>query len=286
MELTRVSLADRIKALEPSRRRAIRDGLVIAGLVYLAYRFLVVAPQAGTVGADAYAYWALDASQPYALPNAEIGAFLYPPPIVRAFDMADLLTWPAFWLLWTAVLVATAIWLGGRRALLVFAFPPVALELYYGNVNLLIAAAIALGFRYPWTWAFVLLTKVTPGVGLLWFAVRREWRGLALALGVTAVIVIGSAVVDGPLWADWLAAMTRDAGTPLGWPLAVPLLIRVPLATIFVIWGARTDRAWTVPLASTIAMPVLWIAALSVLAAVVAVDRQQLRPVPVRQGAG
>ena len=32
------------------------------------------------------------------------------------------------------VLVATALWLGGRRALWVLAFPPVALELYYGNV--------------------------------------------------------------------------------------------------------------------------------------------------------
>ena len=43
--------------------------------------------------------------------------------------------------------------------------------------------AIVLGFRWPFTWAFVLLTKVTPGVGLLWFAVRREWRSLAIALG-------------------------------------------------------------------------------------------------------
>ncbi len=99
------------------------------------------------------------------------------------------------------MLVATAIWLGGRRALWVLAFPPVALELYYGNVNLLIAAAIALGFRYPAAWSFVLLTKVTPGVGLLWFAVRREWRQLAIALGVTAVIVAASVALDGRLWA-------------------------------------------------------------------------------------
>ena len=36
------------------------------------------------------------------------------------------------------------------------------------------------------SWAFVLLTKVTPGIGLLWFAIRRRWRDLAIALGVTA----------------------------------------------------------------------------------------------------
>ena len=63
----------------------------------------------------------------------------------------------------------------GSRCLWLFAFPPVALELYHGNVHLLIAAAIALGFSYPWTWSFVLLTKVTPGLALVWFAVRREW---------------------------------------------------------------------------------------------------------------
>ena len=55
-----------------------------------------------------------------------------------------------------------------------------------------------LGFRYPWTWGFVLLTKVTPGIGLLWFAVRREWRALAIALGVTGVIVAVSLVLDRP----------------------------------------------------------------------------------------
>jgi Glycosyltransferase family 87 len=262
----------------PNVWRAFRDGLAVAGLVYLAYRFLVIAPQAGTVGGDAYAYWALDPARPYSQPNAEIGAFLYPPPTVRAFDLADVLSWPAFWLLWTAILVGTAIWLGGRRALLVFAFPPVALELYYGNVNLLIAAAIALGFRYPWTWAFVLLTKVTPGIGLLWFAVRREWRSLAIALGVTAAIVGVSLVLDGSLWADWTAAMTRDAGVSLGWPLAIPLWLRLPPAAAVVVWGARTDRPWTIPVAATIAMPVVWLAALSVLAAIVAVQRPELRP--------
>ncbi len=47
-------------ALTPRHRRAIRDGLVIAGLVYLAYRFVVIAPQEGTVGSDAFAYWSLD----------------------------------------------------------------------------------------------------------------------------------------------------------------------------------------------------------------------------------
>jgi hypothetical protein len=259
---------------------------VLAGLVYLAYRFVVIAPQARTVGGDAYAYWALDPARPYGQPNAEIGAFLYPPPMVRAFDLADLVSWPAFWLLWTSVLVGTAMWLGGRHALLVFAFPPVALELYYGNVNLLIAAAIALGFRYPWTWAFVLLTKVTPGIGLLWFAVRREWRPLLVAIGVTTAVIAVSFLLDGQLWRDWVTAMTRDANAPLGWPLAIPLWLRLPAAVVVVFWGARTDRPWTVPVAATIAMPVVWLATLSVITAVVALQRDELRPRPREVRAG
>lgn len=269
----------RLPSLSPAARRAIRDGLVVAGLFYLAWRFIVLAPQDGTVGGDAIAYWALDPEHPYTLPNGLFGAFLYPPPMVRVFAPAALLSWPQFWLLWTAVLVATAIWLGWRRALMVFAFPPVALELQYGNVNLLLAAAIALGFRYPAAWAFVLLTKVTPGIGLLWFAVRREWRQLGIALGVTAAIVAVSLVVDTRLWAEWLQALQRDAGSNLGGPLASPLWLRLPIAALVVAWGARTDRPWTVPVAAAIAMPVVWVATLSVLTALFAINRPELRPV-------
>ena len=44
-------------------------------------------------------------------------------------------------------------------------------ELSGGNIRLLGVAAV-IGFRRP-PWSFVILTKVTPGIGLLWFVVRR-----------------------------------------------------------------------------------------------------------------
>ena len=188
----------------PTVRRAVRDGLGLAGLAFFAYLFLVVAGRAGTFGFDAYAYWSVQMADPYAVPAGTFGAFTYSPVIARLVAPFHLLPWPTFIWLWTAVLLATAIWLGWRQALLVLAFPPVALELYHGNVHLLIAAAIALGFRYPATWAFILLTKVTPGVGLLWFAVRREWRSLGIALGLSAALAIVSVVVDPGLWSAWL----------------------------------------------------------------------------------
>jgi Glycosyltransferase family 87 len=263
--------------LTPTRRRAIRDGVVVAGLLFGIAILVVGAPARQTLGADTYAYWSVDINAPYAKPVGSIGAFLYSPVIARLFAPATLLPWPTFWFLFLALLVGTTIWLGGSRLLLVLAFPPVLIELYYGNVNLLIAAAIALGFRYPATWSFVLLTKVTPGVALLWFVVRREWRSLAIALGVTGVLVAVSLAVDGSLWPAWLAT-AGGAPPPPGETLEVPLWIRLPIAAALVTWGAATNRRWTVPVAATIALPVLWFAtATSVLAALAATDRPELR---------
>ena len=75
------------------------------------------------------------------------------------------------WLLFMALcLVAIA----GVWAILVAFIPPVLIELQAGNIHLPLALAIGLGLRYPATWVFVLLTKPTLGIGLLWFAVRRE----------------------------------------------------------------------------------------------------------------
>ena len=253
-----------------SLRRAVRDGLGVAGLLFAGYLFVVVAPVSRTFGFDADAYWALDLAHPYARTAGALGAFTYSPVIARLFSPFSALPWPTFLWLWSAMLLATVIWLGWRQALLVLAFPPVALELYHGNIHLLMAAAIALGFRYPATWAFVLLTKVTPGVGLVWFAVRREWRRLAIALGVTAALVVASVLVDARLWQEWLidSLGATAAGAPLNQvSLPVPLWLRVPVAALIVAWGARTDRAWTVPVGATLALPILWPTGLAILAA-------------------
>lgn len=259
--------------------RAGRDGLVLAGLLFGAYLFVVVAPTQGTFGFDAYAYWSAGAGDPYAVTAGRLGAFTYTPVLAYLFAPFQLLPWWQFAWLWTALLVATTLWLGWRWTLAVLAFPPVTIELYHGNVHLLMAAAIALGFRYPAAWAFILLSKVTPGVGLAWFLVRREWRQLAIALGVTAALVAVSVVLDlartgslaGGLWAGWWASISSTAGgTPVNQTsIPIPLLVRLPVALVLVAWGARTDRAWTVPVAATLALPVLWVSGLSILAALV-----------------
>ena len=121
----------------------------------------------------------------------------------------------------------------------------------------------------PWTWAFILLTKVTPGVGLAWFAVRREWRSLAIALGVTAAIAAVSLAVDGHLWVDWLGFLGRAGGgaTVAQFDIGIPLWIRLPAALVLVAWGGLTDRRWTVPVAATLGLPILWPSGFAICAA-------------------
>ena len=111
----------------------------------------------------------------------------------------------------------------------------------------------------------MLLTKVTPGVGLLWFVVRREWRNLAIALGTTAAIVAVSYVIAPGQWADWFALLRSDGGQESG-----RLLLRLVAAAALVTWGALTDRAWTVPIAAMLALPVIWMDSFAMLIAAVA----------------
>ncbi|MCI0584503.1 MAG: DUF2029 domain-containing protein [Chloroflexi bacterium] len=263
--------------MSPARRRALRDGLGVAGLLFAAYLFVIVAPAARTVGFDASPYWSVDLEHPYARVAGEFGAFTYTPVAARAFAVASLLSWPAFWFSWTAILLGTIAWLGWRRALLVLAFPPVAVELYHGNIHLLLAAAIGLGLRYPAAWAFVLLTKVTPGIGLVWFAVRREWRSLGIALGVSGAIVAASLLVDARLWQEWIVdGLLPVAGADVSQPhIEIPLLIRLPAAAALVAWGGLTDRRWTIAAAAVLALPVLWFSGFAILAAIPALDRLQ-----------
>ena len=261
--------------------RAARDGAIVAGLLFAGYLFLVVAPAAGTFGFDAFAYWSVNLADPYARTAGALGAFTYSPVIARLFAPFSMLAFWQYLLLWDGLLVGTAIWLGSgsfRSVLAVFAFPAVALELYHGNVHLLLAAAIWLGFRYPAAWSFVLLTKVTPGVGLIWFVVRREWRSLAIVLGVTATLVAISLAIDGRLWESWLRdslAVTAEGAALDQFSVPVPLWFRVPAALVLVAWGGMTDRRWTVPVGATLALPVLWPSGFAILAALWPILREQ-----------
>ena len=132
-----------------------------------------------------------------------------------------------------------------------------------GQVHLFIAAVIVLGFRHPWLWAFNILTKVTPGVGLLWFVVRQEWRSLALALGSTALIALVSFALSPTAWFDWIAFLRGSTGS------GELLYLRLVVAAAIVVAGAITGRPWTVPIAVWLALPVVWIESWVILLAII-----------------
>lgn len=254
--------------LDERRRRLLYHSAVVVGLVFAAYLFLVSEAQKGSVAYDIAAYYTFDLSHPYGGNVGDLGFFAYSPPIALILAPFHALPWLAFVSLWYTVLFAAVAWLGRRSFLAVLAFPPVAIDLYHGNIHLLLAVAIALGFRYPAAWSAVLLTKVTPGIGLLWFAVRREWRSLGIALGVTGAIVAVTFVVMPSQWQEWVAMLASSAGTPPPWPaLPIPLLLRLPVAALIVTWGALTNRRWTVPLSAALAVPALWPGSFAIMAA-------------------
>jgi hypothetical protein len=263
------ALSARLDALTPMQRRAMRDGLIIAGLIFNATLVVFWLPRLD-LWIDARAWWTINLDDLYAPGErslALIGAFRYSPAAAWLFLPATWLPWGALVATFLAINVA-ALWamVGRWTPVVLLAFPPVLLELINGNIAILLAFAIWAGFRWPWTWAFVLLTKVTPGVGLLWFAVRREWRNLAIALGATlAIVAIGFAIAPA-LWLEWFRSLAIASAVPA--PTGVPpLLVRLPVAAAIVIFAARTGRAWLVPVAAFLAQPILWLHGTAILTA-------------------
>jgi len=252
-------------------------GLTALGLAFLIAT--IIPPN----GYDAYAYWVVDPLDPYAgvgvdLEGKDQGAFRYAP--VMALPPFELLPWPVFRYSWMALQLAALWYIGRRWALALLVFTPVWLDLVYGNINILLAATVVAGFRHPWVWSFALLTKVTPGIGVLWFVVRREWRNLALVVGAVALLGIASVPFVGvEAWRDWVLVLGSSAGMPSpSGTLPIPALPRLVLAAIVVTCGALTNRKWTVAVAVTIAMPTLWPIALAPLVGVVPFVRLRISP--------
>ncbi len=246
------------KSLTREQRRLLWFAATVESLLVAA---VILAFQGGEGwGLDAWAYWSVDQVDPYSQTVGSYGAFLYGPPLAQVFGILGPLPWPVFLVGWTGLLIVAYAWMTQRHALVLLGlFPAAILELINGNIHLLLAAAIALGFRYPWTWGFVLLTKVTPGIGLVWFAVRREWRMLAIALGATAAVAAVSFVFAPWMWREWIELLIAESAKPAAAKaIPIPLTIRLPISLLVVVWGARTNRPWTVAVAAYLAIPALW----------------------------
>ncbi len=262
----------------------IHDPRHLAGVVVAVVMWLVVValsnpsinvsdPFSGQVvtAQDARSYFGLNLADLYTGRSDwnSIGAYPYSPAFAQLVYPLNLLPWAAFVGAWTAILIAAVYWLTGPD-LFLLGLVVGAMEIAGGNITLLLAVAIVAGFTRPWTWAFVILTKITPGVALIWFAIRREWRQLAIALGATAIVLVVSLLVLPSQWRAWVELLVANQGKGGTWAaIPVPLLVRLPVGVLLIIWGAPRNQRWTVPVGAMLALPALWYGSLSMLLAVI-----------------
>ncbi len=261
-------------------------GLALAAVILLAVGssaepFL---PDSFGPGHDARSYWVVTLDDPYAFGLVgEESAFPYSPAFLQALTPIRVLDWTPFLVVWTGLLMAALLAMVGPLL-----FTPMvtltAIDLWGGNIHLLLALAIVAGFRWPAAWAFMLLSKVTPGIGLLWFVARGEWRALSVAVATAAVIAGGSLALAPDIWVDWFRFLEGSTGrSTVGHSVPVPLWVRLPLAAGLVVVAARTDRRWLLPLGVLLALPVIWWGSFSILAASVALERPRIEGWLVRR---
>ena len=223
---------------------------------------------------DAHLYWlSIRSAHLYdtALNNSIPQGYLYSPAFVQVLWPLLSLPWEVFYGFWLAILTVTLLWLA-RPWLSCLLFPPVFITfgigilliprhaLSAGNVATLMGLAVVASFRWPWTYAFLLLTKVTPGVGLLWFAVRREWRNLAIALGATAAVVLVSFSFSANLWWDWIKVIQNNSAYPepsFAYHV-LPLVPRLIIASAITIVAARYNARWAMPIVAVLALPYIY----------------------------
>jgi hypothetical protein len=258
--------------------RPVRDALVVVGLGRAAYYFFVQDIQPWTaIGIDTRAYWQVDLAHPYAGSSVGgVSSFLYSPAFAQVLAPFGALPFNVFYGIWLVVSVGILWWLirPWPWALPILALP-IIFELCVGNVNYLLAAAIVLSFRAPPLWALPVLTKITLGVGVLWFAVRREWRSLALALASIAIIVALSFIISPTAWVDWIVFLARSSNRNELLP------VRLAGAIVLVTIGALTGRRWLVPIAVWIAQPNVIINSWVILLATIRLrDRDQAADLP------
>lgn len=224
----------------------------------------------GKLGEDCHAYW-LTGHRPdlyTAAPTAH-DAYLYSPAFAQAIRPLTWLPWPAFAAVWIgaeALLLGWLVWplpLRWRVPMFALCLP----ELWLGNVHALFALVLVCGFTRPGLWAVPLLTKVTPAVGLAWFAARREWRHLGWALGWTAAVVAVSFAFDPSAWLDWARFLAHNTN---GGHRSNPVwtVIHYSAAVALLGYAIRTGRRSLLVLVVVLAAPVAtYLAPLATLAA-------------------
>lgn len=237
---------------------------------------------------DDLAYWIaghrLITGQPiYAPPEVafEPFAYHYPPPLAQVLAPITLiLPALAYAIVYRSALLVVLWDLAGRRMLAMLAllaFVPVAVALRIENVELFMAIGIVLGLRrWPWLFTIGTLLKVSPGLGLVYLALQRRWRDVAVSAAVGVAIVGVSYVLAPDLWQAWLGAINGRADIVGNSIVPVPYSVRAiagfALAVVAGLVGRRRGELLLV-IAVTVANPGLSLQGFAVLAAAIPVWR-------------
>jgi hypothetical protein len=258
-------------------------GLVVLAAIG-AMLLLVVAISRWAVPTDELAYWLgaqrLAAGEPLYDLSVPVGspyAYWYPPPLAQvlapftAFVPDMVFVWA-----WTALLLACLFSLGNRRvlvALALVAFLPVAIELWYRNVHLVIAVLAVLAIRRsPVFWIPAAAIKITPALGLVYLAARGRFREAA-AVGVVGLVVLGISVAISPAaWQQFLDLVFLQGGSSGASLVPIPFPIRLVGAVVLAIVGGRLGGRRGESLlivALVVGNPTLWMTAFSMLVAIV-----------------
>lgn len=236
-------------------------------------------------GVDSHAYWSAWRGEMYGAAPATRDAYLYSPAFAQVLWPLAQLPWPAFAAIWGCAATVAIAWLaaGVRKVWAVPLGLMGTFEVLTGNVNWVLALVAVFGLRHPGIWTIALLTKVTPALGPLWFLARGEWRNLGWAIMWSTVVVALSVSISPDLWRQWWDFLTLHSGSAtrtVGSALLPPLWIRLPAVVALVVWGGRTNRIWTLPVAMVLSSPVSGIGQLVVLLAIPRLARRPRQDSP------
>ncbi len=226
---------------------------------------------------DAVAYWEAGQSQnlyPEHWSEVATGYLFYPPPVAQVMTFLQPIGWPVFVTILTTAIFASMWYCAGRWSWVLLALglpfllfkigPQVAATFLgyalMGNLQWILAALTIVALRHPSVWSIQLVTKVTSAIGWWWHPLRGEWRAAAIGAAASTAILAISFALSPALWYEFIDFVGRN-GTMSDPPLEaffVPFGIRLATAAPLVVWGARTNRPWTVPVACGWSLPALY----------------------------
>jgi hypothetical protein len=218
---------------------------------------------ANVIPGDARAYYDARLSSPYTGVVNGSGAYLYSPAFLQVILPLQLLPFAVFRALMLVGSLLALAWMTGPVLAVLLLLPgpwsPAFTDLWFGNIHILTAAIVCVGFRWPVLWAALPFGKLTPGIALGWPMLHRQWRPLAVTVAVS-LVSFGLAPTQ---WIAWFSLLAGSTGAHA--PGVGMLLPRLLMAGLLVALGSWRGWRWTLPLAVILAQPVVWYASFSIL---------------------